>query len=351
MVDWSLSRRLAVTLAGEGPATARRPAELADAAAEAERLVAAYSGLRAGGPLPSPELVDRNAWIDANLRSLPAVLEPAFEHLGEGTGPLAPALRGAAGVLVAAEVGVLLGYAGRRVLGQYEVVILDPDATPRLLFVAPNLDDAARELGADGGELLRWVALHEVTHALQFGAVPWLRAHMAALVRELLESLRVSLEPRRLLRLPSPDDLRALIDAVAGDGDLLALVTSPRQRAALDRLQAVMAVIEGHAEHVMDAAGAEILPSVPALRVALERRRAARSGPARLLARLLGFETKLRQYRVGKRFCDEVVAAAGIAALNRVWSAPEALPTLSELEDPARWVERTHPGAATRAST
>jgi coenzyme F420 biosynthesis associated uncharacterized protein len=184
------------------------------------------------------------------------------------------------------------------------------------------------------------VALHEVTHALQFAGVPWLRAHLASLIRELLASIEVSMDATRLLRLPSSRDLRTLVEAVRS-GDLLTLVTRPEQRALIDRIQATMAVVEGHAEHVMDAVGAELLPSLPRLRAALEHRRASRSGPARLLSKLLGIELKLRQYETGKRFCDAVVEQGGVAALNRVWTSPDALPSPAELDAPAAWLART----------
>jgi putative hydrolase len=161
--------------------------------------------------------------------------------------------------------------------------------------------------------------------------------------------MEVSFEPARLLRLPSREDLKGLVDAVSGDGDLISLVTTPEQRETMDRMQATMAVIEGHAEHVMDAVGADVLPSLPALRAAMERRRDSPSAPARLLQRLLGFDLKLRQYRLGKSFCDAVVAAEGLPALNRVWTGPGVMPTLAELEDPAAWLARTRVPSVTKS--
>jgi coenzyme F420 biosynthesis associated uncharacterized protein len=235
------------------------------------------------------------------------------------------------------------------VLGQYELVILDPDAPSRLLFVGPNLDEAAAAFGADEDELLTWVALHEVTHALQFSGVPWLRDHLAGLLREMLASLEVSVDPSRLLRLPSREDLRALVDTVA-QGGLVELVTTPGQRETLDRIQATMAVLEGHAEHVMDAVGADLMPSLPRLRAAMDRRRASASAPARLLQRLLGLELKLRQYQLGKAFVDGVVERGGIEALNRVWVAPDLIPTLAELEDPEAWLARTRVPSVTKSA-
>ncbi|MDX6672526.1 MAG: hypothetical protein QOI91_2889 [Solirubrobacteraceae bacterium] len=347
MIDWSLTERIAAFVAGEAGPGAARP-DLAEVAAESERLVSAYTGLRPPAGLPAPELLARPEWVRANLRSLRPSLETVTANVGEGMGPAAPAVRAVAGALLAAELGVVVGYLSRRVLGQYELVILDAQAPPRLLFVGPNLDEAARSFEADDADMLRWVALHEVTHALQFAGVPWLREHLAGLLGELLGSMEVSVNPGSLLRVPSRDDLRALVDAVSS-GDIVSLVTSPEQREIMDRMQAVMAVLEGYAEHVMDAAGEELVPSLPRLRAAMDRRRASPSAPARLLQRLLGLEMKMRQYQLGKAFCDAVVERGGIEALNRVWDGPEAMPTLAELEAPAAWLERTHVPSVTKS--
>jgi coenzyme F420 biosynthesis associated uncharacterized protein len=313
---------------------------LQERASESERLVSGYTGLGADGPLPEAELIGREDWVRANLRSMRPVLDPLTQKLGDGLGPLGGAVRAGTGLLMAAEVGVLLGLVGRRVLGQYELVLLDSAAPARLLFVGPNLDEASHSLGVDDEEFVTWVALHEVTHALQFAGVPWLRPHLSGLIREVIGSLDVSVDPSKLLRVPTRDDLRTLVDTVVA-GDLLQLVTRPEQRALLDRVQATMAVLEGYAEHVMDAAGTELLPSLPKLRSAMTRRRSSQTGVTRLVARLLGMEMKMRQYELGKRFCDDVVGAEGIAGLNRVWTSPEALPTLAELENPALWRART----------
>jgi putative hydrolase len=122
---------------------------------------------------------------------------------------------------------------------------------------------------------------------------------------------------------------------------MITAVTNSAERDTLDRVQAVMAVIEGHAEHVMDAVAPDLLPSLPKLRLALDRRRQSQSGLSRLIARVLGLELKLRQYEQGKRFCDAVVSAAGTEALHHVFSGPDALPTLAELDEPQAWLRRT----------
>jgi len=344
MIDWTLAERIAAFVAGAPEQPPLRP-DLVALSAESEKLVVAYTGLQPLRPLPPAERVGRAEWAGANVSGMRRLLDPVLEKVG-GAGALGPAMRLAAGVLVTAEVGVVLGFLAQRVLGQYELVLLEPaleeDARrpPRLLFVEPNLAAAVRSFGVDETEFVTWVALHEVTHAVQFGGVPWLQGHLAGLIRELLAGMEVRLDAARAARLPGRADLRRLVDAVR-EGDILSLVARPEERAALDRLQAVMAVVEGHAEHVMDEVGAPLLPSLPKLRAALDRRRRSASAPARLLTRLLGLELKLRQYTLGKQFCDAVVREGGPDALRRVWSGPEALPTLAELEDPRGWLERT----------
>ena len=131
------------------------------------------------------------------------------------------------------------------------------------------------------------------------------------------------------------------------EGGLAALVQSGAQRDILDRVQAAMAVVEGHAEHLMDALAPELVPEHEGLREAMDARRASRSAPERILMRLLGMDMKMRQYELGKAFCDAVVAEGGIALLNRVWESPEALPSLAELSDPPAWVRRASVTLAT----
>jgi coenzyme F420 biosynthesis associated uncharacterized protein len=335
MIDWSLAATVARGVSALQPTGDPAPFEdVAGAAAESERLVSAYTGLTAASP-PAAEAVARPEWVDANLRSLRGVLDPAVARVGGGV----PLLGGAVGGLLAIEAGAISGFLAGRVLGQYEFPVLEPSAPARLLFVAPNLGHAADAMEVDADQLLRWVALHETTHALQFGGVPWLREHLAGVVREFLDALEV-VDPARLLRLPDLADLRGLLDQVREEG-FAALGLSPERKALLERAQAFMALLEGYAEHVMDAVGADVLPDLPGLRSALERRRGERSGFLRLLERLIGMDLKLRQYQQGKAFCDAVVSLGGIEALNRAWSGPEALPSIGELDDALGWLART----------
>jgi coenzyme F420 biosynthesis associated uncharacterized protein len=337
VIDWNLAGQVARGIANLQPAGDPTPFwELSEPAAESERLVSAYTGLEALTPLPAPEAVARPDWIDANLRGIGDVLDPVADRIGAKLGPVGSA----AGALLAIEAGAISGFLGGRVLGQYEFPVLDPRGPARLLFVAPNLAHAATALEADPDQLLRWVALHETTHALQFGGVPWLREHLAGIVGELLGALDV--DPRGLLRMPDLSDLRAVLEQVREQG-LAFVAVGKERRAVLETAQAFMALLEGYAEHVMDAVGADLLSDLDAMRAAMDRRRTERSGLLRLLEKLIGLDMKVRQYQQGKAFCDAVVARGGIAALNRAWTGPHALPTPGELDDPVGWLARTEP--------
>jgi coenzyme F420 biosynthesis associated uncharacterized protein len=342
MIDWIIAERLATFVAGEGDAELPT-VDLAPLAVESEQRVVAYTGLVPAQPLPAPEGVGRREWIVSNIGSMRALLDPVLSRTGANLGPLRPAVQIGVGLVLSTEVGVVLGYLAQRVLGQYELVLLDEavkDRPPRLLFVLPNLGQAVRSFEADEGEFMTWVTLHEVTHAVQFAGVPWLHPHVAGLVQKLLASAEVRIDAPRKLRIPSREEMRELVGALR-DGDLISIVTTTAERETLDQVQAVMAVIEGHAEHVMDAVAPDLVPSLAKLRAAIDRRRRSQTGLSRLVARLLGLDMKLRQYEQGKQFCDAVVAEAGVAALHHVFSSPEALPTLAELADPHAWLERT----------
>jgi coenzyme F420 biosynthesis associated uncharacterized protein len=350
MVDWSLARQVARLAAGsgdEGPPQADVTA-LCDELAEH---VAAYSGLTLETPVPAPELVDRAEWCSVNLESLGRLLDPVAGRLEarmEFAGPLAGALKAGAAATVAAEAGLVIGYVGQRVLGQYEISLLGGDTPPRLLFVAPNLRKAVRELDVEPEPFHRWICAHELTHVFQFQGVGWLREHLSGMVREYLTAVEVRIDRGAAGGLPSLPDPAKLVEAFR-QGGLAALVQTREQRALMERMQAAMAVVEGYSEHVMDAVAPEAIPGHERLRAAMDARRRSRSAPERVIERLLGLNLKMRQYEVGKVFCDAVAAEAGVDALNRVWSAPEALPTEAELERPLDWLARMGPAPAAAA--
>jgi coenzyme F420 biosynthesis associated uncharacterized protein len=364
MVDWSLARQVARLAAGSGDESGADP-DIAGLCAEMAVHVAGYTRLEPASAVPDPELLSRHEWASVNLDALAGLLDPVAARL-EGrmdfAGPLAGALKAGAAATLAAEAGLVVGYVSQRVLGQYELALLgpmpdrahsaEPSASgltpPRLLFVAPNLRKAVRELEVDADAFHRWICAHELTHVFQFQGVPWLRNHLSGMVREYLATVDVRIERGAAGGLPSLPNPGRLVELFR-DGGLAALVQTKEQRALMARIQAAMAVVEGYSEHVMDAIARDAIPEHEKLRAAMDARRRSRSAPERILERLLGLDIKMRQYELGKRFCDAVAESAGIEGLNRVWESPEALPTAEELEAPAAWLERLGPAPAAAA--
>jgi coenzyme F420 biosynthesis associated uncharacterized protein len=347
LVDWTLAERTAGLIGGSSDARAGdyEPAAVAATGAEAIDLVGEYAGLGTVAAPPRAELVSRRAWSDNALRTLADATLPVEHRLAErlsAAGPAGGVAQRVAGAAAGAEAGAAVGYAARKVLGQYDIALFGEARPARLLFVAENMDASRRELEADPEVFLRWVALHEATHVIQFERVDWLADHVRRLARELIDAAAGGIDAaalRGLARtaLSHPRDLlRSLLR-----GELAQLLADPRQREMLDRLQATMSVIEGHAEHVMDSAAPELGDELADLRRRLDARRARRGGLGDAIGRLLGMDLKLRQYEQGKRFCDGVVAQSDEATLRRVWASPQALPDLQELADPGRWLART----------
>jgi coenzyme F420 biosynthesis associated uncharacterized protein len=351
LVDWPLAARTATAIAGRGQGSYELD-EVRAACRESIGAAARYAGLPLPDDPPLAEVVDRRRWAENALATLALAAEPVERRLADDLklpGPLGGIARRVVGGGAGVEAGVAVGYAARRVLGQYDVAVFGPERPSRLLFVGENMESARSELGADRSLFLRWIALHETTHVLQLDGVPWLVPHLRALAAELIsgtagriDTAGISALVGRAVRSPREVVARLL------RGELLDTVTSPEQRALLDRLQAAMSVIEGHAEHVMDACAAELHPGLGDLRDRLEARRDQRGGLSDVVARLLGLELKLCQYRLGKQFCDAVAESAGEEGLAALWRSPEALPDLGELEKPRDWLDRVGLASAVR---
>jgi coenzyme F420 biosynthesis associated uncharacterized protein len=334
-VDWPLARRTAARLVPTGPPVSRDDAvelvrRLRSDAAVAEGHVRAVTGLGEGLPLLPADVVDRPAWAAAAIDGMAALTASArLPHTPK-------VARTVTATTAGLQVGGVLAYLGGRVLGQY-----DPfggaDGEGRLLLVAPNVYAAQQALNVPSADFGMWVCLHEATHRLQFTAVPWLREYFASEVGRFL-SMADGARGSILDRLPEA------ISAIRGSGGdslvLIELLQGPEQRAVLDRLLALTTLLEGHADHVMDAAGPEVVPSVETIRARFTQRRRGGGLVDRLLRALLGVEAKVQQYAVGSAFTRYVVLAAGMEGFNRVWESPETLPTRAELADPAAWLRR-----------
>ncbi len=340
-VDWDLAAATAGALGKSGPRVTY--AEAAGVVADLRRLtdeaaghVAEYTGLHPQVPELPVRVVDRRDWAEVNLVGLREVINPLVDKISGNLRPgLLTEVFGAR--LTGVQAGTILAYLSGRVLGQYEVFSGDPG---HLLLVAPNIVEVERKLGADPHDFRLWVCLHEVTHLTQFTAVPWMRAHFLAEVQQFVDASQGGGEQfaERLRR-----GVATIADAVRNPesrASVLDLVQTPEQRAVLDRLTALMTLLEGHAEFVMDGVGPEVIPSVEAIRAKFNRRRETTNPLERVVRRLLGVDVKLRQYAEGRRFVRDAVERVGMSGLNRVWDSPLTLPTTDELGDVEKWVAR-----------
>ena len=355
--------------------------DLLELTTRAERLVEAETGLvSAAGPARA-KVTDRLGWVDANLASFERLMRPLIGRLNESdrttdlddagldgadleavqagrTGDLASRLEsilapvgraigsvgGTVGPKVAgAELGVLLGWMSSRVLGQYDLLIVEDDKPHEqdwVYYVGPNLLSLEKRYGFPPDEFRLWIAVHECTHRAQFTGVPWLRPYFLSLVNELLDS--VEPDPKRFFD--------ALSDAVAEarngdgsalkDGGLSALLSTPEQRETMKKVTGLMSLLEGHGDITMDRATAEIIPSQARFARVMSQRRKNASPLTKIIQRLTGLEAKLAQYEEGEDFVRAVEATGGRELFDVVWSEPEALPSIDEIREPQLWIDR-----------
>ncbi|MEV2216860.1 zinc-dependent metalloprotease [Streptomyces sp. NPDC050997] len=365
MVDWNLAVATATRLVRPGPDVSRDEAravvaELRRHAKASEEHVRGFTRMATEESHDTPILVvDRPGWVRANVAGFREVLKPLLDKMQErrGSTPGGAVLGAVGGKVTGVELGMLLSFLSSRVLGQYETFApatrdlpagAAPDAPSggRLLLVAPNIVHVERELDVQPHDFRLWVCLHEETHRTQFTAVPWLRDHLEGEIQSFLEETEV--DPMTVL-----ERVRDAAQSLAGgrpEGEedeggrsLVEIVQTPAQREILGRLTAVMSLLEGHADFVMDGVGPQVVPSVAEIREKFQQRRA--KGASRLdlaLRKLLGLDAKLRQYRDGERFVRAVVDQVGMDGFNRVWTSPNTLPTKAEIAKPADWVTRVH---------
>ncbi|MFB8276776.1 zinc-dependent metalloprotease [Nocardia colli] len=337
-VDWKLAAKTGAALVPSGPRTSRFSAEqvvaeLAEASVRAEGPVREVSMLLDDQPVPAARIVDRPGWIAA-----------AADSMGQLTGTGADT--GDRGLLqgkpAGVQAGAMLAFLSTAILGQYDP-FTGPDGT--LLLVAPNIMAVERALGVSPSDFRLWVCLHEVTHRVQFSSAPWLADYMRSNVEvlgevgdeplnEMLSRLLEEVRDRR--RGSRPDD-----PAARGVVGLLRATQAPPQREALDRLLMLGTLLEGHADHVMDAVGPAVVPSVEQIRSAFDQRRKRPTNPLqRIMRALLGVDAKVAQYVRGKAFVDDVVGRVGMERFNTIWTNAETLPRTDEIERPELWVTR-----------
>ncbi len=339
MVDWALARSVARRFAPDGPDVSAHEArsvvaELRDHAAQAQQHVQDITGLVAGAGHPAV-VVDRSQWIDSNLTALDSIMTmwPAANDRHQSASAATQVIGPRA---IAVQLGTALGWLSGKILGQYEA-LADPG---RLLLVAPSIVDIERSLELESADFRLWVCLHEETHRVQFGAVPWLAGHFRELITRTLDTFDEATPADRLSAL-----LTELLSALGQrrTPDLMTALQTPEQRAIIEEITGLMSLLEGHADVVMDEAGPEVVPSVVSIRQRFDGRRASQSttrGADALWRKALGMDAKLRQYREGAAFVRALMDDGGMATVNRVWESPANLPRLEEIRQPGAWLER-----------
>ena len=338
-VRWPLAVRIATKIAGNYPLEgtyhdslfARQAPELVS---RADELVAAETRLPSVG-MPEVAVVTRKTWVENNVGVFAKMLAPAEERLAGSNG-----LTGAASErIVAAELGALLGMLSRRVLGQYEMVLPtgDSEAGDVVMFVGANVLWMERMSELRPSEFRFWVALHECTHRLQFVGVPWLRDYFLELVGQLVATAVP--EPGRLARVAR--ELRsssAAGEPIVGEAGLMGIFATPEQRGVIDQVQALMSLLEGHGHVIMDRIGGRTMVSQQRMSSILQRRRQDPRTAA--FFRLVGLEMKMKQYEMGARFVNAVERDAEWETLDLAWRSAEHLPTLEEIKEPTKWLQR-----------
>ncbi|MFH5231333.1 zinc-dependent metalloprotease [Antrihabitans spumae] len=340
-VDWELAAKTGVRLSPRGPKVSRYTAEaavteLSEASIRAEGPVREVTRLADGLPIPAAQVVDRAGWVRAAAYSMEQMTGTGLGDDDADKGLLA-------GKPAGVQAGAMLAFLSSAILGQYDP-FTGPDGT--LLLVAPNIVMVERALKVSPTDFRLWVCLHEVTHRVQFSSSPWLTDYMqqsvavlgevgdesvSELVGRLGEALR---ERKRANNGDGPAEQRGVVG-------LLRATQAPPQREALDRLLMLGTLLEGHADHVMDAVGPAVVPSVEQIRRAFDNRRKRSANPVqRLIRALLGMDAKMEQYVRGKKFVDAVVGQVGMDQFNAIWTGPDTLPLTTEIEAPDKWIAR-----------
>ncbi len=354
VIDWVAAVKLGIKVAPTGPDLTQ--AEAAEAVAdlrrfsrEAELKVREVTGLGEGLPVLDGVVVDRPHWIAASAQGMAILSAPMSRRVTAQARARAQQKSGVRrhaakppSAAAAAPIGTVLAFLSGKVLGQYDPFVPDPaqpDQPGRLLLVAPNIVKVERELGLDPTDFRMWVCLHESTHRLQFTAVDWLREYFRGLVTRFadeadLDAAALAARVKEAWKARLGGEKASWIESTQ----------TPAQREIFDQLLALMTLLEGHADYVMDAVGPDVIPSVATIRSAFSARRRQGAGPIdRFFRRLLGMDMKIRQYVQGGAFVHAVVEQVGMTAFNAVWERPENLPTRNEITDPAAWVARIQP--------
>jgi coenzyme F420 biosynthesis associated uncharacterized protein len=308
-------------------------------------LVSSYMETKIESPVDRTYAFDRVDWINANVEAFQNLLAPLNDILsrpGANRTVMSALMGGLNRQIVSAEMGMLLGYLARRVLGQYDLALISGETSGpgNLYFVEPNIAATEHLLGLPKEEFRLWLALHETTHVFQFEGFPWVRPYFQSLLDEYFVFLKSDLGEFR----NGIHGVRLMVERVrAGQREHVSWIESvmtPDQRVVFGKIQSLMCIIEGYSNHVMNAVGRDLLSKYDEISRKFEKRQRNRSWGEQLLARITGLDMKLEQYRLGEEFVDAIVKACGQSAALQLWKGPEYMPTMAELRAPDAWIRR-----------
>lgn len=332
-IDWDEVAGTAIDVAGEDQSASsvapHAAAEFEEYVSRVSPHVAEFTGFTLAEPLPVPVVFNRSEWIVTVVANVKPVLESLFGGVlktvtaGEGDGASTRVVRAATG----AELGMVIGYLSGRVLGQYDMPLMGGAAgRGSIYFIYPNVLEAERRLSLSPRDFRLWLALHEVTHGFQLEANPWIKDYLKELIEEQAGYMSARLARKTGSNGPAAKNLRRLI--------------SPAENPMMARAQALMSVLEGYSEYVMETAGTDIIGGGRGIAAVLDEARHSKSLPYQLIEKLIGLDVKMQQYRSGYLFVKQAVDAGGMDLANLVWRGPGNMPTLTELGRPELWIAR-----------
>jgi coenzyme F420 biosynthesis associated uncharacterized protein len=343
LIDWNLVRRMSVQVSQTEQAPVRERViareQYTDMVRRSEPLIAEYLQVRLPEPIQRIVVMDRREWLEANIANFSELFRFIEDLYQRNINQQTIGAMMAAGInrrVMSTQVGVLLGVLARKVLGQYDLSLLAPEPTGgALYFVEPNIDRVQKGLGLDAHDFRLWIALHETTHAYEFEAYPWVREHFNGLLRRYFDTVNDQLQSFRGGLGPI---LARLMENWGKGQHWMETLQTPTQRAIFNELQALMSLVEGYSNHIMNAIGKQVLPNFEEIERRIEQRKGSRNLAEQLFNRITGMDLKMQQYQQGQKFVDTIVARRGIA--TRVWERAEHLPTMDEIRNPELWIAR-----------
>ncbi len=349
LLDWDRVRRVALQIIKEEPVPQgwhrSWVAYYRDMVQRCYPVISAEIGRELPVPLDHIQAFTRTEWIDANIANFKMLfdrIEDIYQKAQKQGGLGAMLLGDLSQTVLSSQLGILMGYLARRVLGQYDLSLLgkEPVTTGRLYFVEPNIGAVQNELQLHPDDFRLWIALHETTHAYEFEAYPWVREYFNSLLEQYFSYLTDDL----MTFGSNLGGLWGLVERartnIAGGESWVEAVMTPEQRALFARLQALMSIVEGYSNYIMNSVGQRLLPTYATIKERVEQRAARRSPAEKLFVRITGLALKMEQYKLGESFITEVVQHRGVEFVNRLWEGPDMLPTLDELRNPQAWVRR-----------